>query len=55
MNILRELAHKRPIIIMEQFLEQVAWPGALPLVVRPNEAAPPEPTPAQVEPVPTDP
>ena len=37
---------------MEQFLEQVAWPGALPSMVRPNEVPPPEPTPAQVEPVP---
>ncbi|KAG5066362.1 hypothetical protein JHK86_010093 [Glycine max] len=36
---------------MEQFLEQVAWPGALPSVVRPNEAAPLEPTPAWVEPL----
>ncbi|KAG4949885.1 hypothetical protein JHK86_043124 [Glycine max] len=55
MHNLRELAHQRPIITMEQFLEQVAWPGALPSVVRPNEAAPPEPTPARVEPVPANP
>ncbi|KAG5108057.1 hypothetical protein JHK84_044964 [Glycine max] len=55
MHSLRELAHQRSIITMEQFLEQVAWPGALPLMVRPNEAAPPEPTPARVEPVPADP
>ncbi|KAH1228564.1 hypothetical protein GmHk_10G028542 [Glycine max] len=55
MHNLRELAHQRPIITTEQFLEQVAWPGALPLVVRPNEAAPLEPTPARVEPVPADP
>ena len=40
---------------MEQFLKQVAWPEALPLVVRPNEAAPPEPTHAGVEPVLADP
>jgi len=55
MHSLRELAHQRPIITMEQFLEQVARPGALPSMVRPNEAASPEPTPARVEPVPADP
>jgi len=55
MHNLQELAHQRPIITMEQFLKQVAWPEALPLVVRPNEAAPPEPTPAGVEPVLADP
>ncbi|KAG5082649.1 hypothetical protein JHK82_052805 [Glycine max] len=49
MHSLRELAHQRPIMTMEQFLEQVAWPGALPSMVRPNEAAPPEPTLARVE------
>ena len=40
---------------MEYFLEQVAWPEAQLPLVRPNEATPPEPTPARVEPVPTDP
>ena len=55
MHNLRELVHQRPIITMEQFLEQVAWLKALPSMVRPNEAAPPEPTPARVEPVPADP
>ena len=40
---------------MKHFLERVAWPGAQPPLVRLNEAAPLEPTPAQVEPVPTDP
>ncbi|KAG5143216.1 hypothetical protein JHK82_018911 [Glycine max] len=55
MHSMRELAHQRPIITMEQFLEQVAWPGALPSMVRPNEASPPEPTPARVGPVPADP
>ncbi|KAG5016894.1 hypothetical protein JHK82_022537 [Glycine max] len=40
---------------MEHLLEQVAWPGAQPPLVRPNEAAPLEPTSARVEPVPADP
>ncbi|KHN45338.1 hypothetical protein glysoja_046144 [Glycine soja] len=52
MHNLRELAHQRPIMTMEQFLEQVAWPGALPSMVR--KAAPLEPTPARVELVPAD-
>ena len=55
MHSLRELAHNRPIIPMEHLLEQVAWPGAQPPLVRPNEAAPLEPTSARVEPVPADP
>jgi len=55
MHSLRQLAHHRPIITMEHFLERVAWPEAQPPLVRPNEATPPEPTPARVEPVPTDP
>ncbi|KHN40238.1 hypothetical protein glysoja_039955 [Glycine soja] len=54
MHSLRELAHQRPIMTMEQFLEQVAWPGALPSMVRPNEVVLPEPTPARVEPVSAD-
>ena len=55
MHNLQELAHNRPIIPMEHFLEQVAWPEAqLPLVI-PNEAAPPEPTPVQVDPGPATP
>jgi len=50
MHSLQELAHNRPIISMEHFLEQVAWPEAQLPLVRPNEAAPPEPTPVQVNP-----
>ena len=60
MQSLQYLAHQRPITNVEQFLEQVAWPGARPSIVRnggsftaqapqqlrPNEAALPEPTPA---------
>jgi len=63
------LAHQRPITNVEQFLEQLAWHGARPSIVRnggsftaqapqqvrPDEAAPPEPTPTQVKPVPADP
>ncbi|KAG5094760.1 hypothetical protein JHK84_050348 [Glycine max] len=52
---LQELAHNRPIIPIEHFLEQVAWPEAQLPLVRPNEAAPPEPTPTQVDPEPADP
>ena len=40
---------------MEHFLEQVAWPEAQLPLVRPNEAAPPEPTPVQVNSKPADP
>ena len=40
---------------MKHFLERVAWPGAQPPLERLNEAASPEPTPKQVEPVPADP
>jgi len=55
MHILQELAHNRPIITMEHFLVQVAWPEAQLLLVRPNEAAPPEPTLSQVDPELVDP
>ena len=40
---------------MEHFLERVAWPKAQLPLVRPNEVASPEPTPARVEPAPVDP
>ncbi|KAG5034764.1 hypothetical protein JHK87_009674 [Glycine soja] len=52
MHSLQELAHNRPIITMEHFIEQVAWPEAQLPLVRPNEAAPPEPTPEVVPPSP---
>ncbi|KAG5016891.1 hypothetical protein JHK82_022534 [Glycine max] len=55
MHSLQELANNRPIITMEHFLEQVAWPEAQLPLVRPNEAAPPEPTPVQVDPELADP
>ncbi|KAG4963375.1 hypothetical protein JHK86_040243 [Glycine max] len=55
MHSLQELAHNRPIITMEHFLEQVAWPEAQLPLVRPNEAAPPEPTLVQVDPELADP
>ena len=55
MHSLQELAHNRPIITMEHFLEQVAWPEAQLPLVRPNEAAPPEPTLAHVDPELVDP
>jgi len=55
MHSLRELAHHSPIITMEHFLERVAWPKAQLPLVRPNEVASPEPTPARVEPAPVDP
>ncbi|KAG4921535.1 hypothetical protein JHK84_050407 [Glycine max] len=51
----QELAHNRPIISMEHFLEQVAWPEAQLPLVRPNEAALPEPTPVQVNSEPANP
>ncbi|KAG4936193.1 hypothetical protein JHK82_050471 [Glycine max] len=55
MHSLQELAHNRPIIFMEHFLEQVAWPEAQLPLVRPNEAALPEPTPVQVNSEPANP
>ena len=55
MHNLQELAHNRLIITMEHFLEQVAWPEAQLPLVRPNEAAPPEPTPVHVDPKPANP
>ncbi|KAG5059877.1 branchpoint-bridging protein-like [Glycine soja] len=55
MHILRELAQNRPIIPLEYFLEKVAWPEAQLPLVRPNEAAPPEPAPTRVEPMPIEP
>ncbi|KAH1215398.1 hypothetical protein GmHk_13G036549 [Glycine max] len=55
MHNLRELAQNRPIIPLEHFLEQVAWPEAQLPLVRHNEAAPFEPAPAQVEPMPAEP
>ncbi|KAL5186927.1 hypothetical protein HKD37_05G012676 [Glycine soja] len=62
----QELAHNRPIISMEQFLEKVAWPKAqLPLershkVVPPRlvparTIVPPEPVPARTEPTSAEP
>ena len=55
MHSLQELAHNRPIISMEHFLEQVAWPEAQLPLVRPNEAASLEPTPVQVNLEPANP
>ena len=40
---------------MEHFPEQVAWPEAQLLLMRPNEAAPPEPTLVQVNSEPANP
>ncbi|KAG4954450.1 hypothetical protein JHK87_040044 [Glycine soja] len=55
MHNLQELAHNRPIISMEHFPEQVACPEAQLLLMRPNEAAPPEPTLVQVNSEPANP
>ncbi|KAG4909403.1 hypothetical protein JHK82_055438 [Glycine max] len=55
MHSLQELTHNRPIISMEHFLEQVAWPEAQLPLVRPSEVAPPEPTLVQVNSEPADP
>jgi len=55
MHNLQELAHNRPILSMEHFLEQVAWPKAQLPLLRPNEAALPESTPVQVNPEPANP
>ncbi|KHN49072.1 hypothetical protein glysoja_044110 [Glycine soja] len=55
MHSLQELAHNRPIISMEHFLEPVAWPEAQLPLVKPNEVAPPELTPVQVNSEPANP
>ena len=55
MHSLRELAQNRPIIPLEYFLEKVAWSEAQLRLVRPNEVAPLEPAPTQVEPMPAEP
>ncbi|KAG5032461.1 hypothetical protein JHK85_016443 [Glycine max] len=55
MHSLQELAQNRPIIPLEYFIEKVAWPEAQLPLVRPNEAAPLEPAPARVEPMPAKP
>ncbi|KAH1249460.1 hypothetical protein GmHk_05G012804 [Glycine max] len=52
---LRELAQNRPIVPLEYFLEKVAWPEAQLPLVRTNEAAPSEPAPTRVEPMPAEP
>ncbi|KAG5010097.1 hypothetical protein GmHk_07G019600 [Glycine max] len=49
MHSLRELAQNRTIVPLEYFLEKVVWSEAQLPLVRPNEVAPPEPAPAQVE------
>ena len=70
MQSLQMVAPPGSILSIEQFLEQVAWPGAQPSIVRTggrfaaqapqqegsDEAdTPPEPTPMQAEPMPDDP
>ena len=51
----QELAHNRPIISMEHFLEKVAWPEAQLPLERSHEVVPPEPAPARTEPIPAEP
>ncbi|KAG5022812.1 hypothetical protein JHK82_018712 [Glycine max] len=55
MHSLRELAQNRTIVPLEYFLEKVVWSEAQLPLVRPNEVAPPEPAPAQLEVVPPSP
>ncbi|KAG5049515.1 hypothetical protein JHK85_010618 [Glycine max] len=45
----------QPIIPLEYFLEKVTWSEAQLRLVRPNEVAPLEPAPTQVEPMPAEP
>ena len=51
----QELAHNRPIISMEHFLEKVAWPEAQLPLERSHEVVPPDPGPARTEPIPAEP
>ena len=51
----QELAHNRPIISMEHFIEKVAWPEAQLPLERSHEVVPPEPAPARIEPIPAEP
>jgi len=50
----QELAHNRPVISMEQFLEKVAWPEAQLPLGRSPEAVPSSPVPARTEPRPAE-
>ena len=51
----QELAHNRPIISMEQFLEKVAWPEAQLPLERSHKVVPPGPVPARTEPTSAEP
>ena len=51
----QELAHNKPIISMEQFLEKVAWPEAQLPLERAHKVVPPRPIPARTEPTAAEP
>jgi len=53
MHSLQELAHQRPIISVEQFIEQVAWPRARPSFVSDNRSSTAQ-APQQQKPEPED-
>jgi len=46
----QQLAHNKPIISMEQFLDKVAWPEAQLPLGRALEVVPPSPVPIRTEP-----
>ncbi|KAL2965938.1 hypothetical protein AAZX31_16G088900 [Glycine max] len=50
----KQLAHNRPIISMEQFLDKVAWPEAQLPLGRAPEVVPPNPIPTRTEPAPAE-
>jgi len=50
----QQLAHNRPILSMEQFLDKVAWPEAQLLLGRAPEVVLPSPIPTRTEPAPTE-
>jgi len=51
----QELAHNRPIVSMEQFLEKVAWPEAQLPLGRSPKVVPSSPVLARTEPTPAEP
>ena len=51
----QELAHNRPVVSMEQFLEKVAWPEAQLPLGRSPEVVPSSLIPARIEPRPAEP
>ena len=50
----QQLAHNKPIVSMEQFLDKVVWPEAQLSLGRSPEVVPPSPIPTRTEPAPAE-